>query len=115
MWDKADGAIAGIPGIVLDIFSRFYSWITILALLGLFRRYLNYKNNITEYFSKSSFAVYFFHQTWIIVFAYYTFMFTDNPLIQMLVILITSVIATFVSYELCKRTSITRFIFGIRK
>ena len=107
--------IIGVPEIAYGIFFQFYSWITILALFGMCRRYVNCKNKLTDYFSKSSFAVYLFHQTWIVVTAYYTFTVTSNPSIQMLIILGTSVIATFATYEICKRTFVTRFIFGIRK
>ncbi len=109
------GAIKHVPSIAVDAYSHFYAWTTILALLGLARRYLNFQNKLTDYFSKSSFAVYVFHQTWIVAAAYYTFTVTNNAVVQMLAILCTSVAATFASYELCKRIAITRFLFGIRK
>ena len=109
------GVIQGIPVIAYGIFSSFCAWVTILALFGICRRNLNYTNKITDYFSKSSFAVYVFHQTWIVVAAYYVFMFTSNPAVQMLIILCASVIATFLSYEVFKRTPFTRFLFGIKR
>lgn len=108
------GILSVIPDIIYDIFSRFYAWTSILAIIGLGRHYLNYRNKITDYFSKSSFSVYIFHQTWIVMAAYYTLMITKNIFIQIIIILITSILATFISYELCKRMRITRFLFGIK-
>jgi len=110
-----NGIPKGIPEMAYDIFFRFYAWGTILALVGLCRRYLNKRNKITDYFSKSSFAVYIFHQTWIIIVAYYAFMVSSNPFVQMFIILGASVITTFATYELCRRFFVTRFLFGIRK
>lgn len=111
-----NGALGGIFDIypVYDIFSRFYAWIAILSLLGMGRHYLNFKNKFTDYFSKSSFSVYVFHQTWIVAAAYYVLMLTDNVLIQMVLILIVSIFATFATYEICRRMGITRFLFGIK-
>jgi hypothetical protein len=104
-----------IHDIVYDIFFRFYAWITVLTLLGLFKHYFNSRNKVSDYFLSSSFAVYLFHQTWIIITAYYTFMLTNNAALQIAIILITSVITTFASFELCRRLSGTRFMFGIKK
>lgn len=108
------GVIGKIPDIAYDIFSRFYAWVMILCLLGMGRHYLNFRNKVTDYFSDSSFPIYIFHQTWIIVIAYYIFTLTDNVLIQIALIMLLSILATFVSYELCKRINVTRFLFGIK-
>ena len=107
--------IRGIPEIVYGVFFCFYAWVTILALFGLSRCYLNNQNKLTDYFNKSSFSIYIFHQTWIIAAAYYTFKITNNPYVQMSIILVGSVIATFATYEICKRIFVARSIFGIRK
>jgi len=107
--------ITDVPFLVFDILSAFCAWTSILAFFGIGRRNLNFRNKITDYFSKSSFAVFFFHQTWVIVFGYYALAAINNTFLQMLAILVTSVIATFATYEICKRIFITRFLFGIRK
>ncbi|MCL2672744.1 MAG: acyltransferase family protein [Clostridiales bacterium] len=100
--------------LLYDIFARFYAWLMILALLGLAGRYLNFSNKATTYLSRSSFAVYLFHQSWIIAVAYYVFQFAKQPLPQMLWILLFSVPATFGTYELARRWKVTRFLFGIK-
>lgn len=104
-----------MPWPVRDIFDRFYAWVTIMALIGLGKKHLNMSNRFTAYMSRSSFAVYIFHQTWIIAAAFYVFKLTDIPALQMVLILLGSAAATFATYELCKRISITRFLFAIKK
>jgi hypothetical protein len=107
--------LLSVPDLLYDIFAGFYAWLMILLIIGLGRKYLNINNGFTGYMSHSSFPVYVFHQTWIIVSAYYVFMVTENILSQIILILIFSVIATFVSYEICRRIRITRFLFAIKK
>lgn len=107
--------ILHIPGPAYDIFLRFYGWSMILALLGVGRKYLNIKNSFTDYMSRASFSVYLFHQTWIVVSAYYVFQLTHNAYIQMVIILLSSVLLTFASHEICRRIKITRFLFAIKK
>jgi surface polysaccharide O-acyltransferase-like enzyme len=104
-----------LPDLAGDIFSRFYAWSTILALFGLGRKYLNMAGRFTSYMSRSSFSVYIFHQTWIVVFAFYVFRLTDLPPVQMVLILLCSAAATFATYEICKRIRVTRFLFAIKE
>jgi len=98
-----------------DILSRFYGWFSILAILGLSRKHLNMSNRFAAYMSRASFSVYVFHQTWIILAAYYVFKLTDSPPAQMVLVLIPGVVLTFASYELCRRIPVTRFLFAIKK
>lgn len=108
--------IIGIPeGIIYDILIRLLTWISILGLLGMGKHILNFRNKITDYFSKISFPVYLFHQSAIVLVAYYVFLITSNIVLQITLILCGSFILTMLMYELCKRTSITRFLFGIKK
>lgn len=107
--------ILHVPDLIYDIFSRFYGWSMILAFLGTSRKYLNIKNRFTDYMSRSSFSVFLFHQTWIVVTAYYVFQLTNNALIQMIIILQLSILLTFASHEICRRIKITRFLFAIKK
>jgi len=106
--------ILDAPYPAFDIFSRFYAWIMIFALIGLGKKYLNIRNKFTDYMSGSSFSVYLFHQTWIVVSSYYVFTITGSVPIQMALIFLFSVLATFVSYEICRRVKATRFLFAIK-
>ncbi|WRS28009.1 acyltransferase family protein [Oscillospiraceae bacterium MB08-C2-2] len=102
-----------INAILYEAIIELYAWVGILALLGMSKHYLNIIT--AAYFSKSSFSVYIFHQPWIIIIAFYVFQFTQNTVLQMALILAGSIPLTFLSYELCKRIGILRFIFGLKK
>ena len=107
---------AGIVGFVID--HNLYEvprWISVLAALGYSKRHLNFSGKVSAYLSSSSFGIYVFHQSLIIVAAFFVFKLTNNPLMQIPLILVTSVILTYSTYEICKRTSVTRWMFGLRK
>ena len=96
-------------------FYEMASWISILAILGMARRYLNFSGKIAGYLSKSSFGVYLFHQSWIVIAAFFIFKMTDNYILQIPLIFLSSVILTYSTYEICKRISVFRWIFGLKK
>lgn len=102
-------------GIFYDIFSRFISWIGILAIIGVGKHYLDFHNKVTKYFTKSSFPIYIFHQSWIVLIAYYILKITSSIVIQVIVIISGSFILTILTYEIFKRISATRFLFGIKE
>jgi len=102
--------------IILDgEFFEAASWLGILTFLGMGRHYLNFSGKISKYLSKSSFGVYIFHQSWIVIIAYFVFKITDTPIIQMLIIFPAAIATTYLTYELCKRLHITRWMFGLKK
>jgi peptidoglycan/LPS O-acetylase OafA/YrhL len=107
--------VLNAPGLFGDIFSRFYAWMMILAIFGLGKRYLNRESKFSRYMSRASFAVYLLHLPWIVAAAYYVFKLTDNALVQMPLILLAGVAATFVSYEICRRIKLLRFLFALKK
>ena len=101
---------------VLD--GEFYelaSWLSILTVLGVAQRYFDFTGKITGYLSKSSFGIYIFHQSWIVVIAFFVFMITGNPVLQIPLILLSSIILTYGTYEICRRVFIFRFMFGLKK
>ena len=53
--------------IIWDIEQRMLTWVGILAMLGLGKRYLNFNNKFTQYFSPAAFPLYFFHQSILII------------------------------------------------
>lgn len=96
-------------------FYEIAPWLAILALLGIARRHLNFGGKITDYLSKSSFGTYIFHQSWIVVTAFFVFKFTDNPILQIPLILVSTVFFTYSTYEICRRISVFRWMFGLKK
>jgi peptidoglycan/LPS O-acetylase OafA/YrhL len=103
------------PFLLVDVFIYLYGWISILAIIGLGRHYLNFRSKASGYMSTASFPVYIFHQTWIVVVAYYVFLLTGNTALQLLLIFVISIPLTFASYELVRRIPGIRILFGIKR
>lgn len=101
-----------MPG--YDFLQGFTSWISILAFLGFGKRYLNKTNVVTDYLREASFPMYLFHQNWIIAIAYFVVEMKIHPILQALIIITTSLFFTTITYEVFKRSKITRFLFGIK-
>lgn len=91
------------------------SWLSVLAILGMARHYFNFNGRITGYLSKSSFGIYLFHQSWIVITAFIVFKVTDNPAVQIPSIFVSSIILTYGTYEICKRVPVLRGMFGLKK
>lgn len=107
--------IENFSKILYECLESFYAWISILAILGMGKQYLDFSNRTTEYLSKASFPAYIFHQQWIVVIAYFTLSRIQSISFQMIIIIIFSSIFTFFNYEIFKRLSVTRFMFGMKK
>jgi len=105
----------GVVGFVTDgAFYEAASWLSILTALGYSRRHLDFYGKTTAYLSDSCFGVYIFHQSWIVVAAFFVFKLTSNPLLQIPLIFVASVILTYATYEICKRVSVFRWMFGLK-
>jgi len=90
-------------------------WTGVLSLMGLGRRFLNFSNPVTAYFSASSFSVYIFHQSWLVAIAFFAIRAIANPWLQALAIFATCLALSFATYALCRRMALTRFLFGIKR
>ena len=101
--------------IVYEVLYNFYAWTFILAILGFGKQYFNFATPMTAYMSRSSFSVYVFHQQWIVITAYFALMWTKSVPLQMMLIMSSTVVFTFLTYEALKRIPATRFMFGIKK
>jgi glucans biosynthesis protein C len=101
-------------GTAYDIFSRFLTWVGILGIMGMGRHYLNFNNKVTSYFSKASFPIYIFHQSLLVITAYYTLKITSWVSMQFVLIIIISFVITMLMYEMLRRIALTRFLFGIK-
>ena len=101
-------------GIVWDIHTKIFSWIGMLAVLGLGKKFLNFNSKFTKYFAPASFPIYIFHQSIIVIVGYFLVNTIGGPVLQYFIIMILSFIFTIVIYEVCRRIGITRFLFGIK-
>lgn len=105
---------AGLTMYFNNILIEAVAWISVLAVLGLARHYLNFSGRITSYLAQSSFGVYLFHQSWIVVTAYLIFKISDSYWVQIPLIFVTSVAFTYGTYALCRRVPVLRRMFGLK-
>jgi surface polysaccharide O-acyltransferase-like enzyme len=98
-----------------NAFFEAASWLSVLAILGLARHSLNFSNKYTDYLSKFSFGVFIFHQSWIVIAAFFIFGLTGKPALQIPAIMLSAIILTYLSYEICKRIPPLRWMFGLKK
>jgi peptidoglycan/LPS O-acetylase OafA/YrhL len=101
--------------IALHFLRNFNTWFWVLALLGLGRRYLSNSGRVLRYLSESSYPFYILHQTVIVVIGYYVVR-TDASLgIKFVLIVISSLVATFGLYEaLIRRWNPLRLAVGMK-
>lgn len=101
--------------IAFSAFRHLIIWVSILTILGYGKRYLNFSNRITVYFTQSAFPLYIFHQSWLVLIAYYIFKSTDIFVVQFVSIMLLTFIASILTYELFRRIPVMRFMFGIKR
>ena len=91
------------------------SWLMMVGLLGYGRRHLDRPSPALAYLAEGSYPVYVLHQTVIVVFAFYLVGWAVWEPLQWVALLALSVLGTFALYEVVRRWSVTRFLFGMRR
>lgn len=91
------------------------SWLSVLTILGMARHYFNFNGKITGYLSKSSFGVYLFHQSWIVIAGFFALKLTASYWVQIPLVLISSDALTYLTYEIARRVSVLRWMFGLKR
>jgi glucans biosynthesis protein C len=102
-------------GFIWNLQQRFLSWIGILAIIGLGKRFLEFNNKFTKYFVPSVFPIYIFHQSIIVIIGFVVVSNISEPVMQYFIIMAASFILTIMIYEMFRRLAITRLLFGIKK
>lgn len=101
-------------GLVWDIEQRMVTWFGILAILGMGKRYLNHKNHLTTYFSKAAFPLYYFHQSILVLIGYFSLKYIPIVFVQFMLTCFGSFVLSILCYEVCKRSKVTSYLFGIK-
>ena len=98
-------------------FSIAYAWLMCLALLGFGKKYLNFENSVTAWFSSKSFGLYVFHYLGMSASAYFLHQYTSLPFVLCGVLsLIFSFGIGWGLYEIISRIPVLRWlVLGIRK
>ncbi len=97
------------------ILYELVSWLAVLSALGFGRHCLNSAGRVSHYLSASSFGLYVFHQSWIVIVGYFVLQWTEKYLLQIPFILAASAALTFATHEAAKRARILRWMFGLKR
>ena len=102
--------------VVLDVWSATVTWVSVLALLALGRRFLSFETSFLRWGNQAAYPIYLLHQSVIIVVAYALLTaFTMPALPGFVLVSVGSLLATVGVYEsVVKRTNVTRFLFGMK-
>ncbi len=93
----------------------FVPWLLLIAILGYGKRYLNFSNGFLRYAAEASYPFYILHQTVIIVIGFYLVQWDIHLMYKYIVIVIASLVATAILYDLMiKRINVMRFFFGMK-
>ena len=91
------------------------SWSSVVFLLSLGARYLNFKNRVLIYGNEAVLPFYVFHQTIILVVGYFIIPLSMGILPKFLIVAVLSFAAIMALYELfVRRVGFMRFLFGMR-
>jgi glucan biosynthesis protein C len=108
-----------IVGVVEPLLGLCYrgitTWLLLIAFLGFGRKVLNFTNKALRYASEAAYPVYILHQTVIVLIGYYVVQWDIGAWPKFLIIGVASMLAVLLVYEvLVRRTSATRFLFGMK-
>ena len=103
-----------LSGLLCDVGYRFYLWMGILFLLGFAYKHWNYTTPMLTSMAKASFSLYYFHQTVLVIIAYFIVGNVSNIAMQIVLIIGLTFLISIVLYEITRRFQITSFLFGIK-
>ncbi|WP_281561225.1 acyltransferase family protein [Thalassomonas sp. RHCl1] len=86
----------------------------LLAVIGYAGAYLNRKHPLLTYMNQAVLPWYILHQTLIIIFAAYLAKFALGPVLEPLLLILMTFAGCFIGYEVIKRFTLTRFMFGLK-
>ena len=90
------------------------SWCTLLAFLGYGRAHLNRPSRVMRYLNGAVFPVYVVHQTYVVAIGYVVLRWTDVVWGTFLVIMLGSLVASLLTYEVARRVPVLRGLLGIK-
>ena len=121
------GLIAGITDVYMFIWSgkdfgtinviakALAEWFMILALIGIAKNRLDYKNKVSAYMTEMSFPYFSLHFLWIVLFQYwFADVLSSNTLLLFIIPILCAYAATIICSEICRKVPVLRFLMGIK-
>jgi glucan biosynthesis protein C len=115
-YDTAPGAEPfSLQYVLFQVIWSVASWGSVIFLLSLGARYLNFKNRVLTYGNEAVLPFYLFHQTIILVVGYFVIRLSLGILPKFLIVTVASFAAIMALYEFgVRRIGVMRFSFGMR-
>ena len=107
-------AIAGKGWIILLTLYAIDSWLCLIAIMGIGRQLLNFTNRVLRYSADAVLPVYILHQTIIIALGFYVIQWDMPVVAKYFLVAIATLLSSVGIYEIVRRTSVTRVLFGIK-
>jgi hypothetical protein len=98
----------------LALIAIFNCWSAVLALLGYAATYLNKPSAKLSYFNDAVLPYYIVHQTFILILAFVLVPLQLGPVLEPLLIVVGTIAGCLLSYEVIRRISILRPLFGLK-
>lgn len=100
---------------ILEIFKNINLLLVMIVLLGYGYKYLNFTNKWLSYMNEAAFPVYILHQSVLVAVAYYIVQLNIGIFPKFILIMVLTFIISVAVYEwVIKRTSVTRWLFGVK-
>lgn len=99
---------------LLGLVALFNAWSGVLALLGFAAVYLNKPSAKLSYLNDAVLPYYILHQTFIVVLAFLLSPMQLGPVFEPLIIIVGTFTGCIVSYEIIRRVTILRPLFGLK-
>ncbi len=103
----------GLRNIPMTGLYVLFGWAGIITLLGIGQSKLNFRNRLSDYLTRASFPVYILHMPILVVAGFFVLKLPVGVAGQFSLIVLISLVATFLIYEMAKRVPFLRFLLGI--
>jgi glucan biosynthesis protein C len=107
--------ILPLPGPVRLAFWAIACWCWLMAFIGIGSLLLNFTNRVLSYASEAVLPVYIVHQTLIVTIGFYVIKWNTGVVLKYFFIAIATLLGSLAIYEVIRRTSVTRFLFGMKQ
>ena len=99
---------------IFELTWTIVSWSSVVCILSLGAKYLNFTNRFLEYGNEAVLPFYILHQTFILVVGWFVFPLGLNAFVEYFIILVVSFALIMLTYEfLIRRWNFMRFLFGM--
>ncbi len=114
VWLKAGGDLTVVQAISTIILDHVMRWLCLCALFGFALEHLNRPSRWLSYLSPGVYPFYLVHQTLILLLAFYLGPVSLGPVFEPIVIIAATVGGCLLIYEVVRRVTMLRPLFGLK-